>query len=143
MATNVEVTLATPATAARLAALVRDLANYPAWLDIVHAVAPEPGRDDAWRVELRGRVGPFARSKRLRMVRTEDSSSRVVFTREEDDGRRHAVWVLTAAIDDTEGGATLTMHLHYGGGLFGGVLERLLAEQIEAGRARLLAELAD
>lgn len=143
MSTDVRVTLDTPATRERLHDLLRDLANYPAWLDIVHAVESEPGRDDAWRVELRGRVGPFARSKRLRMVRTEDSTSRVVFTREEDDGRRHAAWVLTAAIDATRDGATLTMHLHYGGGLFGGVLERLLAEQIEAGRSRLLAELAN
>lgn len=143
MATNVEVTLATPAMGERLAALVRDLANYPTWLDIVHAVTPEDDRDDIWRVELRGRVGPFARSKRLRMVRTEDTETRVVFTRMEDDGRRHAAWVLTATIDASADGAMLTMHLHYGGGLFGGVLERLLAEQIEAGRARLLAELAD
>lgn len=143
MATNVEVSLATPATAERLVTLVRDLANYPAWLDIVHAVTPDGGSGDTWRVELRGRVGPFARSKRLRMVRTEDTDSRVVFTRVEDDGRRHAAWVLTATVDRSVDGATLTMHLHYGGGLFGGVLERLLAEQIESGRARLLAELAD
>lgn len=143
MATDVEVALRTPATSERLRALVRDLRNYPSWLDIVHAVTPESGRDDAWRVELRGRLGPFARSKRLRMVRSEESDSRIVFSRQEDDGRRHAAWVLTAIIGESGDGATLTMHLHYGGGLFGGVLERLLAEQIEAGRARLLAELAD
>lgn len=143
MGADVRVTLDTPATRERLHALVRDLSNYPAWLDIVHSVAAEEGRDDAWRVELRGRVGPFARSKRLRMLRTTDDSSKVVFSRSEDDGRRHADWVLTVDLADSPAGSSLTMHLHYGGGLFGGVLERLLAEQIEAGRARLLAELVD
>ena len=34
------------------------------------ALEPDDGRP-AWRVELRARVGPFARSKQLRMVRTE------------------------------------------------------------------------
>jgi hypothetical protein len=34
--------------------------------------------------------------------------------------------------------STLTMHLHYGGSLWtGGVLERVLADQITSGRERL------
>ena len=58
---------------------VRDLDRYPAWLSIVPRAdrqpAPAEGRADAdghpaWAVELRAKLGPLARSKRLRMVRT-------------------------------------------------------------------------
>ena len=38
-------------------------------------------------------------------------------------------------------GSRLTMHLHYGGGLFGPVLERVLRDEIERSRPRLLAAL--
>lgn len=138
-------------------ALVRDLASYPMWLDIVHRVQvdqTQQGEDCAWVVELRGKVGPFARSKRLRMVRASDqspgdqrpsflNSGRVVFERRELASRRHSQWVLTANVMSTVSGSTLSVHLHYGGALFsGGVLERLLAEQISRGRERLLQLLA-
>ena len=47
-----------------------------------------PGDEPAWEVELRARVGPFARSKRLRMALTEMVTDRlVVFERAEIDGR--------------------------------------------------------
>jgi ribosome-associated toxin RatA of RatAB toxin-antitoxin module len=123
----------------RLFDLVNDLASYPQWMDLVHRVEPLGG--DAWNVELRAKVGPFARSKRLRMVRTlSEPNSRVRFERVEEDGRSHAEWVLTATIDSDGSSCTLTMHLHYGGSLFtGGVLERVLADKIEAGRSRLAA----
>jgi len=128
--------------------VVRDLATYREWLDIVHGVRvdeTQAGEDCAWVVELRGKVGPFARSKRLRMVRASDqspgseSSGKVVFERRELSTRRHSPWVLTADIVDAATGSTLKMHLHYGGKLFTGyMLERLLAEQIGKGRERLL-----
>jgi hypothetical protein len=94
-------------------------------------------------VELRGKVGPFARSKRLRMVQsTCESPNIVVFERRETDGRKHSPWVLTAQVETTSVGSNLTVNLHYGGTLFtGGVLERLLADQIVQGRERLLAVL--
>ena len=138
-------------------AVVRDLATYPEWLDIVHSVQvdqTQAGEDCAWVVELRGKVGPFARSKRLRMVRTSDQSpgdqspgsqnpGRVVFERRESAARRHSPWVLSANVVGAVNGSTVSVHLHYGGTLFsGGVLERLLAEQISRGRERLLQLLA-
>lgn len=138
-------------------AVVRDLASYPMWLDIVRRVQvdqTQQGEDCAWVVELRGKVGPFARSKRLRMVRASDQShddqrssflnhGRVVFERRELSSRHHSQWVLTANVTATVSGSTLSVHLHYGGALFGGgVLERLLAEQISRGRERLLQLLA-
>jgi hypothetical protein len=66
----------------------------------------------------------------------------VVFERREIDGRKHSPWVLTAQVGATSVGSNLTVNLHYGGTLFtGGVLERLLADQIVQGRERLLTVL--
>jgi uncharacterized protein YndB with AHSA1/START domain len=138
---DVTATLDAPVTPARLFDEVSALDGYAAWIDIVHRI--EPHADGSWGVELRGKVGPFARSKRLRMERTVlEPNRRVVFERRESDGRTHAAWVLTATIDEVDSGARLTMHLHYGGSLFtGGVLEKMLADQIVRGRERLLARL--
>ena len=123
--------------------VVEDLGRYPQWLDIVPRAVPEEGRGDEpeWTVDLRGRLGPFARSKRLRMVRTtHDVPARVVFERRELDGREHSPWVLSAEVAPTgDSGSRLTMHLHYGGGLWGPVLERLLRDEIESSKPRLLA----
>jgi hypothetical protein len=122
---------------------VADLGLYPQWLDIVPRAVPEEGDDAAWVVDLRGRLGPFARSKRLRMVRTtEEAPAKVVFERQERDGRSHSPWVLQAEVEPVDGNAgdsRLTMHLHYGGGLWGPVLERILGDEIENSKPRLLA----
>ena len=109
----------------------------------VTAEASGTGEPSAWLVELRGKVGPFARSKRLRMVQSTCESPNIVkFERRETDGRKHSPWVLTAQVGATSFGSVLTVDLHYGGTLFtGGVLERLLADQIVQGRERLLTVL--
>ena len=143
---DVTATVEAPVGIERLFAAVADLATYPQWLNIVHQVTVEPIGSDgmsAWLVELRGKVGPFARSKRLRMVQSVcESPNIVVFERRETDGRKHSPWVLTAQVETTNVGSSLAVNLHYGGMLFtGGVLERLLADQIEQGRERLLAVL--
>jgi hypothetical protein len=77
------------------------------------------------------------------MVRTElDPPSRVVFERAELDGRQHSPWQLTAEVAPVADGARLSMRLHYGGGLFQPVVERLLRDEIERSRARLRALVA-
>ena len=133
-------------SADQLFSKVADLSTYSKWLDIVHSaeVLPDEGDTPAWQVELRARVGPFARSKRLRMVRTDcDSPRSVVFERQECDGKQHSAWILRATVESSSIGSTLHMHLHYGGHLFtGGVMERLLADQIRQGSDRLLAMFA-
>lgn len=121
----------------RVFALVEALDRYPEWLDIVPRVAQADGA--AWLVDLRGRLGPFSRSKRLRMVRTRHEPPRAVrFERDEQDGRSHSPWILDANVEPRGVGSRLTMRLHYGGGLFGPVIERLLREEIERSRTRLL-----
>jgi hypothetical protein len=138
---DIEAVVETPVPAARVYAEVRSLDGYPTWIGIVHEVERE--NDGVWRVELRGKVGPFARSKRLRMVRvTDDAPRTAVFERQEVDGRRHAAWRLTAIVHEVDGRSTLTMQLHYGGSLFGGgMLEKVLGEQIVASREKLLERL--
>lgn len=128
-------------TATQLFALVDDLSTYPQWNGLVFNAVAEPGNDRAWDIELRAQLGPMARSKRLRMVRTirDPQTNTVRFERDQADGRSHSPWVLDAEIVEHEGVSTLTMHLHYGGTLWtGGILERVLAEQITSGRERLL-----
>ena len=120
---------------------VSDLERYPAWLDIVPRATADG--DGSWLVWLRGRLGPLARSKRLRMRRVAvDAPHSVRFERVEQDGRHHSAWVLEAEVVPTEEGSRLTRRLHYGGALFGPVLERLLGDEIEHSRARLLEQLA-
>jgi hypothetical protein len=126
---------------------VDDLARYPGWLDIVPRAVPVEAREGdagpAWSVDLRGRLGPFARSKRLRMVRTEhDRPHRARFERFEHDGRQHSAWTLDASVAPGDGGSVLTMRLHYGGALVGPVVERLLAEEIRRSKPRLLTLVA-
>jgi hypothetical protein len=134
---DLEAELTAPCSAAELFGWVEDLASYPRWLEIVTKV--EPRDDDAWAVDLRGRVGPLARSKRLRMVRAEfEPGRRVVFERRELDDRQHSPWQLRATVDPDGDHARLAMALHYGGGLFGPVLEHVLRDEIERSRVRLV-----
>jgi hypothetical protein len=141
---DVAASLDAPCAPAALFVLVDALDDYPQWMPLAHSVAadaPEADGTPAWLVELRARLGPFARSKRLRMVRTvhDEASGHVRFERVERDGRDHSAWVLDVAVLPTDDGSRLDMHLHYGGALWtGGVMERVLGEQIVAGRERLL-----
>ncbi len=125
---------------------VARLDAYPAWLRLVHAVElidedPIP----TWHVELRARVGPFARSKRLTMQRVELRENRLaVFERAETDERDHARWALRAELVQCgPNSTTLTMHLAYDGGLWsGGLLGKVLDDEIRRGRESL-AELVN
>jgi hypothetical protein len=126
--------------APELFAWVDDLARYPDWLAIVTRAERYAAEPAAWSVDLTGRLGPFARSKRLRMARTVHEPPRLaVFERREEDGRQHARWVLRAEVEPTGDGSRLGMRLRYEGALWGPVLERLLADEIDRGRERLLS----
>ncbi|MEO5899283.1 MAG: SRPBCC family protein [Ilumatobacteraceae bacterium] len=139
---DVNAGLSAPCPPAELFGFVDDLARYPDWLDLITRARPEDASPGTWSIDLRARLGPLARSKRLRMVRTvhDTTAHRVRFERRELDDRRHSPWVLEAHVDERDDGSELRMHLHYGGKLWtGGVLERALSDQIEQGRERLLA----
>ena len=122
-------------------AWVNDLAVYPQWLSIVRDTVPVDG---GWRVELQGKVGPLARSKRLRMVSTTCiPNERVVFERSETDGRQHAAWTLASTITPTTTGCNLVTELGYSGAFWGAVVERLLHQEIEDAKTRLLSLVSD
>jgi hypothetical protein len=120
---------------------VATLDRYPPWMRLIHrveAIEPDTGRP-AWRVELRARIGPFARSKSLRMVRTvHQPPHRARFERIQDDDRDHAEWILTATVEEVDGGATLVTDLLYTGRLWGsGALQRVLDDEIGRGKEAL------
>jgi Polyketide cyclase / dehydrase and lipid transport len=117
------------------------LDGYPSWMRLVHRVEPvEPdeGRP-AWWVELRARVGMFTRSKQLRMVRTVfEPDRRVRFERIQFDERDHATWVMTATTEPADADTRVLVTLEYGGRLWtGGLLERVLAEEVRNGHDAL------
>jgi hypothetical protein len=164
---DVTASLDAPCPPDDLFAAVEDLGAYPSWLGIVTRAevdAADPAGGDpgpAWTVDLRGRLGPLARSKRLRMVRTaHEAPGHIRFERRELDGRSHSAWVLDAEVapvdptddstahpaaepdvasaQDADGGSRLTMRLHYGGSFGGSLLERMLRDEIEQSRPKLL-----
>lgn len=130
------------ASPADVLAELASLDRYPRWMRLVHRVeelAPDDGRP-AWRVELRGRVGPFARSKLLRMVRTRHDPDRAVrFERIEHDGRQHAAWILDAEVTPVAaGGVGLRVALTYSGALWGSaVLQRVFDDEVRRGEDAL------
>ncbi|MGA9278585.1 MAG: SRPBCC family protein [Ilumatobacter sp.] len=138
--------LAAPVDRSTLFCHVGDLDAYPAWMPLIHDVERLdglPGDDPIWSVELRAKVGPFARSKRLRMRRSEYRVDELaVFERSEDDGREHSPWVLRAELTDCAEDpvvTTLRMTLTYAGALWAGaVLERVLDDQVRRGSSALL-----
>jgi Polyketide cyclase / dehydrase and lipid transport len=122
--------------------VVADLGSYPHWLDLVARVEPAPAdaRDEgtAWFVTLRAKVGPFARSKRLRMVRTvADSPTHVRYERREHDNREHSSWVMDAQVGAVGAGSRVDIVLSYGGRLWSGPLEAVLGGSIDDGVPRL------
>lgn len=122
----------------RVFAVLADLANYDELLDIVHRV--EPTDDAAWLVTLRAKIGPFARSKRLRMVRSEHQPTTAVrFERAELDGRDHSAWALESSIAPAAEGSAVTMSLAYDGRLWSSVLDGVLKAQITKATTNLQA----
>lgn len=116
---------------------VNSLDEYPAWMPLIHSI--EADGVDAWIVELRAKVGVFARSKRIRMRRTTNTSSLIVFERDETDGRTHSPWVLSVELREQNATTHVTMNLSYGGTLWtAGVLDRILASQVDAGKKNLV-----
>lgn len=143
----------TTASVAAVEPFVASLDRYPSWLGIINSVRPLDADDGrpAWAVELRARLGPLARSKRLRMVCTADETGprdrrRWVFERTELDGRPHSAWVLEVTLDRSGPPAAkerqpkltqLEMQLRYDGSMWGPVLERLLRDEVDKSIPRL------
>ena len=140
---RVQSTVTVEASPVRVFPFVSDLGRYSEWMPLVH-LARSDG-ESAWVVDLRAKVGPFARSKRLRMERTvcrepesDSDSAQVVFERRETDGKKHSSWILTVNIVPVNGGTRVDVDLEYQGTLWtGGLLEQVLHHNIDAGREGL------
>lgn len=119
------------------------LDSYPAWMGLVYRATPEPGSDPAaWQVDLRARLGPLARSKRLRMERVPGGDPNVLeFRRSERDGREHGQWMLRAELSQLANPPMRTqvrVTLRYEGAHWAsGILERVLHDEIERSKVRL------
>ena len=130
------------ATQARVFDIVADLETYDDWLDIVHRVEADGAPDDgAWFVTLRAKLGPLARSKRLRMIRTVHEAPHCVrFERQEHDDRDHSSWVLYSELEQASADTTkLTMTLTYGGRLWTSALNPILDAQVAGATSKLEA----
>ena len=110
---DVTATLDAPCPPEVLYPWIADLGRYPRWLDIVPRAVEDDVRNDdvgpAWSVDLRGRLGPFARAKRLRMVRTLDLASRAGPLRARRERRPRAL-VLGPRRGDRRGGRRQPSH---------------------------------
>jgi len=137
--------LAVDADPALVTNVLADLSTYPHWNDLVQSVEPaEDGSTEspAWHTTLRAQVGPFSRSKQLRLVRTVNrlmASGRhlIRFERREHDERDHADWIMEAEIARTGDTAFVTLRLSYSGGLYTSLLDPILGSAIERASRRL------
>lgn len=138
-----------PGSSDDVAPWVDSLSAYPQWMSLVHRAVAEADTP-AWSVELRARLGPLARSKRLRMLRTVSEPGRVRFERREVDGRDHGIWEMDASWAATPESTTprpltrLEVRLRYEGAQWAaGIAERVLQEEIERAKARLSELISD
>lgn len=148
---RIQATVSVPA--AELAPVVADLSTYPDWHSLVHDAerAPESGGDEgnpAWLITLRAKIGPFARSKRLRMVRRApalgdpvETPRQIRFERHETDGKDHSDWVMTVDLDGDHP-TDITIGLHYSGQLWDGLLEPVLERAIKGSIRSLESQLS-
>lgn len=132
------------APAARVGPALADLDTYPHWNELVAEAVRDDSTDDgpAWSTTLRARVGPFARAKQLRFVRTEDERSdgdfRARFERRELDGRDHAAWMMESTVAAEAETSRVTLTLSYEGGLWVPALGGVLSAAIERSSERLV-----
>ncbi len=128
------------AAPAAVLAEVADLPDYPSWHGMVHKVEPD---GDGWLVDVGGKIGPFTRSKRVRLVRAGEGvegPGEVRFVRAELDGKEHGRWELEASVDPAtgEGPCTLRFRLHYDGSSpLASMLEPLLRAEVHRSADRL------
>ena len=119
-------------------AALADLANYQNWLGFIDTVDIDGG-DASWIVTLRAQVGPFARLKKLRMVRVEELVPESIrFSRREIDSKDHSDWDLYVTINEKEGvGCSVQMVVSYSGRFWSVPLQAVFTSHVEAAKVRL------
>ena len=134
------------ASASMVSDVLADLGTYPHWNDLVQEATPTEPSDErpAWITTLRAQVGPLARSKQLRFVRTVDKTDadmrQIRFERMELDGREHAAWVMETSVRASgPDSCEVSLELSYSGGLWMPALGNVLGGAIERSTSRLPA----
>ncbi len=114
--------------------VLKDLEAYESWLGFVDSVETlgAEGNLPCWQVTLRAQIGPFARLKKLRMVRVEDEAPRVIrFVRRETDERNHSDWELLVHIKKREGsGSSISMEVAYSGRFWSAPLQSIFDAEL-------------
>ncbi len=121
-------------------AALRDLETYRDWLGFIHSVDElVAANETSWNVVLRSELGPFARMKKLRMVRTSELPySSVTFSRVEIDGKEHSNWTLdVSCLSLTETTTQLSLTVVYSGGFWSRPLESVFNSHVEDAKVKL------
>lgn len=120
---------------------LRDLETYTEWLSFIDSIEKVEiqGEDQSWIVVLRSQLGPFARMKKLRMVKSSEHLGRsVCFSRSEVDAKEHSSWdleVSCSSLDDANTKVALTVS--YGGKFWSRPLETAFNSHVEEAKTRL------
>ena len=118
-----------------------DLANYKNWLGFIDTIdtVDADGGSACWIVTLRAQVGPFARLKKLRMVRVEEDFPELIrFSRKETDSKDHSDWDLHVTINEKEGvGCSVQMGVSYSGRFWSVPLQAVFTSHVETAKVRL------
>lgn len=140
-----DVTLGAKMNAAPAAVLaeIEDLPGYPDWHGMVHAVEPD---GDGWLVDLKGRLGPFTKTKRVRLVRVESTvPGQVRFVRKELDRTDYGGWELQGTVEPATGDGPCTLRfrlLYDGSSPLTSMLEPVLRAETHRSADRLRQRLA-
>ena len=118
-----------------------DLANYKNWLGFIDTIdtVDADGGGACWIVTLRAQVGPFARLKKLRMVRVEEDFPELIrFSRKETDSKDHSDWDLHVTISEKgDMGCSVQMVVSYSGGFWSVPLQAVFTSHVETAKVRL------
>lgn len=130
---------------AAVLAEIEDLPSYPEWHGMVKKVEPDGG---GWFVELAGKMGPFTKSKRVRLERAPaeagDEPGLVRFVRVERDRDDYGRWELHGTVDPVtgDGPCMLRFRLLYDGtSPLASMLEPFLKAETHRSADRLRARL--
>ena len=131
---------------AAVLAEIEDLPGYPDWHGMVKKVEPD---GDGWFVDLGAKVGPFTKSKKVRLVRAPveagDDPGLVRFVRVETDREDYGRWEMQGTVDPAvgEGPCMLRFRLLYDGtSPLASMLEPFLKAETHRSADRLRARLA-
>tara|TARA_B100000902_G_scaffold399229_1_gene469132 strand:- start:1668 stop:2102 length:435 start_codon:yes stop_codon:yes gene_type:complete len=118
-----------------------DLENYLEWLGFIDSVEPvtNGNGDLSWTVVLRSQLGPFARMKKLRMVKNrEEPNSSISFVRVELDEKEHSSWDLEVMCQPVSDDSTrVKLTVSYSGKFWSRPLEVAFNSQVEDAKIRL------